>query len=203
MNSEHVQSFQEVIDRMLSLLSEERILAEIDQPLDEAVGAFQLELREPLSHSSFNEVVAQFIRHIYRAGLRLPRHLSKTEALAEAVFLLQRYYQGGYTEGYDGALWDAMSRSLEGLELALSRLGESVKEVERNKYVNSVFAQHVDLLDWETKRQLVITYLDQYGDFLPAQVRELDPARLVDHFHALIINHTSSINLLKQVFEVK
>ena len=202
-NSDCVQSSEEAIDRMVSLLSEERILAEIDQPLDQAVQAFRLELRGPLSNSSFNEVVGEFIRHVYQMGLRLPRRLSKLEALTEAVFLLQRYYQGGYTEGYDGALLDAMDGNLEGLELVLSRVGESLKEIERNKYVNWVFADHVDRLDWEARRRLLIAYLDQYGDFLPAKLRELDPARLVDHFHALIINHVSSINLLKQVLRVK
>jgi hypothetical protein len=54
----------------------------------------------------------------------LPRRLSKPEALSEAVFLLDRYYRGGHTEGYDGALLDAMDENLEGLELVLSRLGE-------------------------------------------------------------------------------
>jgi hypothetical protein len=202
-NSDCGQSPEGPIDSLVSLLSEERLLAEIDQPIDEAVQAFRSELRGPFSHSSFNEVVGDFIRHVYQTGLRLLRRLSKPEALSEAVFLLQSYYQGGYTEGYDGALLDAMDGNLEGLELVLSRIGESLKEIERSKYVNWVFTDHVDRLDWEARRRLVITYLDQYGDFLPAKLRQLDPARLVDHFHALIINHVSSITLLKQVLRVK
>ena len=202
-NSELVKSPKGTIDKIADLLSEERISAEVDHLLDQAVQAFRLELDEPLSYSTFNQVVGEFIRHVYLTGLRLPRDLSKTEALTEAVSLLTRYYRGGYTEGYEGALLDAMSGNLEGLELVLSRLGESLKEVERNKYVNWVFADQFERLDWETKRQLVITYFNQYGTFLPTQLRELDPARPVDHFHALITDYVSSINLLKQVFKAK
>jgi len=99
-------------------------------------------------------------------------------------------------------LLDAMDGNLEGLELVLSRLSESVKEIERAKYVNWVFADHFDRLDWEARRRLVIAYLDRHRDLLPAKLLELNPARLVDHFRVLIIDHVSSVNLLRQVLEV-
>jgi hypothetical protein len=202
-NSDCFQSSEEPIDRLVSLLSEERLLAEIDQPIDEAVQAFRLEVRGPFSHSTFNEVLAEFIRHVYQLGLRLPRRLSKPEALTEAVLLLESHYQGGHTEGYDGALLDATAENLDGLELVLSGVGESLKEIERSKYVNWVFIDRIDRLDWGEKRQLVTAYMDQYGDLLPARLRKLDPARLVEDFHALILNHVSSMTLLKQVLRLK
>jgi hypothetical protein len=201
-NSELDHSPEKTVDRIVGLFGEENLLAEIDQRLNEALQAFRLELAVPISGTSFREIVADFIRHVYLTGLPLPRRLSKPEALAEAVFLLDRYYSGGYTEGYDGALLDAMDENLEGLELVLSSLGEYVKEIERGKYINWVFADHVDRLDWEGRRRLVIEYLGLYGDLLPANLRELDPARLVEHLHALILGHVSSMNLLKQVLQM-
>lgn len=202
-SSEPVRSAEEALDKIEGLLREEKILTEVDQALDEATQAFRLELEQPLSHLSFNQAVGEFVRHVYQTGLRLPRHLSETEATAEAVFLLTRHYRGGYTEGYEGALLDAMEGNLEGLELVLSRVSESLKEIERAKYVNWVFADHFDRLDWEARRRLVMAYLHQNRDFLPAKLLELDPARLVDHFRVLIIDHVSSKDLLRGVLEMK
>ena len=202
-SSEPVRSAEEALDKIESLLSEEVLLAEVDQPLDQAAQAFRLELEQPLSHLSFNRAVGEFVRHVYQTGLRLPRQLSESEGIAEAVFLLTRYYHGGYTEGYEGALLDALEGNLEGLELVLSRMSESLKEIERAKYVNWVFTDHFDRLDWEARRLLVIAYLHQNSDFLPAKLLELDPARLVDHFRVLIIDHVSSKDLLRGVLEAK
>jgi len=202
-NSDSIPSAEELLDRIANLLSEEKILAEVDQPLDKAAQAFRLELKEPLSYTSFNQAVGEFVRYVYKSGLRLPRDLSESEAVMEAIYLLTRYYRGGYTEGYEGALLDAMDGSLEGLELVLSRICESVKEIERAKYVNWVFAEHFDRLNWDARRRLVMAYLDKLRDFLPAKMLELSPARLVDHFRVLIINHVSSNNLLKGVLQVK
>ena len=202
-NSDSIPSAEELLDRIANLLSEEKILAEVDQPLDKAAQAFRLELKESLSYSSFNQAVGAFVRHVYQSGLRLSRDLSENEAMTEAVYLLRRYYRGGYTEGYEGALLDAMDGNLEGLELVLSRICESVREIERAKYVNWVFAEHFDRLNWDARRRLVIAYLNQYRHLLPAKLLELNPARLVGHFRVLIINHVSSNNLLKGVLQVK
>jgi len=202
-NSESVQTTEKTLVKIADLLSEEQILAEVDQPLDQAAQAFRLELKEPLSYTSFNQAVGEFVRYVYKSGLRLPRDLSESEAVMEAIYLLTRYYRGGPTDGYDFALLDAMAGYLEGLELVLSRICESIKEIERAKYVNWVFAEHFDRLDWGARRRLVIAYLDQYRHLLPAKLLELNPARLVDHFRVLIINHVSSNNLLKGVLQVK
>jgi len=196
MNSEHILSPGEVLDTIVGFLSEERIVSEVDEPLYQAVQAFRLKVNAPISHPGFNRVIADFIRHLYQNGLRLPRHLSRQEALTEAIFLLSSYYQGVYTEGYDGALLDATSNNLEGIELVLYRMAESVKDVERRKYLEWVFTDNIDALDWEKKERIVSAYLKQYQDFLPSRLREIDPARLVDHLRDLIMNHLSTDSLM-------
>ena len=202
-NSEFVRTAEETLAKIANLLSEEQILTEVDQPLDQAAQAFRLELKEPLSHSSFNRAVGEFVRYVYQTGPRLPRDLSESEAVMEAIYLLTRFYRGGYTEGYEGALLDAMNGQLEGLELVLSRICESIKKIERAKYVNWVFAEHFDRLDWDARRRLVMAYLDKLRDFLPAKMLELSPARLVDRFRDLIIDYVSSTDLLKRVLKVR
>lgn len=188
-NSKQNLSSEELLDTIMNLLNEERMAREIDDRIDLAVETFQVKVKVPLSHSDFNRLIAGFVRRIYHKGLRLPRRLSEQGALAEAVSLLEKYYQGIRTRGYDEALVDAAGNDLEGLEYVLSQLAESIKAVERKKYVQWVFADTVDQSDWEAHRGIAATYLVKYKDLLPPELRDMDPARLADHFRGLIVNH--------------
>ena len=188
-SSEQNLSSEKLLDTIMDLLNEERMAREIDECIDLAVETFQVKVKVPLSHSDFNRLIAGFVRGIYQKGLRLPRHLSDQEALTEAVSLLEKYYQSIDIGGYDGALLDAAGNNLEGLEYVLSQLAESIKAVEREKYMKWVFVDTVDQLDWETHRRIAATYLVKYKDILPHELRDMDPARLADHFQDLIINH--------------
>ena len=172
----------------MDLLNEERIAEEIDELIDLAVETFKTKAKVPLSHPDFNRLIAQFVRHLYRKGLRLPRNLSEKEALTEAVSLLEKHYQGIHSRGYDEALVDASGNDLEGFEYVLSQLAESIKAVERIKYVKWVFTDTVDQSDWEAHRRIAATYLVKYKDLLPPEFRDMDPARLTEHLRDLIIN---------------
>ena len=188
-NSEQNLSSEKLLDTIMGLLNEERMARAIDERIDLAVETFELKVKVPLSHSDFNRLIAGFVRGIYQKGLRLPRHLSDQEALTEAVSLLEKYYQSIQIRGYDGALLDAAGNNLEGLEYVLSQLEESIKAVEREKYKQWVFVDTIDQLDWEAHRCIAATYLVKYKDLLPPELRDMDPARLADHFRDLIINH--------------
>ena len=136
---------------------------------------------------------------IYQKGLRITRHLSDQEALVEAVSLLENYYQGIDSSGYDGALLDATGNDQEGLGYVLSQLAESIKAVERKKYVQWVFFSTIDQSDWEIRRRITATYLTKYRFLLSPELKGMDPAWLVDHFQGLISNLVSTQSLLEQV----
>ena len=187
-SSDHNLSSEERIDTLVVLLNEERMAEEIDERIDLVVETFKTKVKVPLSHPDFNRLIAEFVRDLYRKGLRLPRYLSLKEALAEAVSLLEKYYQGIHTRGYDEALVDASGNDLEGFEYVLSQLAESIKAVERIKYVKWVFTDTVDQSDWEAHCRIAATYLVKYKDLLPPEFRDMDPARLAEHFQDLIIN---------------
>ncbi|MBW1786729.1 MAG: hypothetical protein JRK53_08965 [Deltaproteobacteria bacterium] len=173
---------------------------EIDEPIDLVAQAFQFEVGRPLSHAGFNRAILEFVRNIYQNGILLPRNLSRQEALGEAVFLLRIHYRGVHTSGYDGALLDASSSDMEGLEHVLSHLAETIKAAERRKYAEWVFVQKIGPLDWEDRCRLVSTYLERYSGLIPDQLRNMDPARLEAHFQDLIANHLSTDSWMKQVF---
>ena len=136
-------------------------------------------------------------------GAWIPHHLSNREALTEAVYLLERHYQNENVKGYDGALIDAIGRGMEGLELVLSRLTESIKLTERGKYIEWAFVDNYFSLDWGKRQCIVFTYIKQNETLLPTELLEVEPARLVNHFNELFINHLSNESSISQLFSAK
>lgn len=192
------ESFQ-ILEVILDLLDEETVVQKLDTPLDRAVQMFQLDVTIPITHSEFNRVIAAFIHHLYEKGIRLPRSLSYQEALAEAVFILNRYYDNDEAQDYDGALLDVVEKSIEGLEMVLAQMAVAVRTQERIKYINWVFACHIESLNWEARQNLVSSYLRQNEAFLPDDLLHMDPAQISTEFRSLILNHISDESLLKQM----
>ena len=199
MNSKYDFSAKKVLDRLFDLLNEELIEKLIDEPIDLAVYTFQLKIATPITHSEFKRVIPAFVHHLYKKGLRLPQLLSGHKAFAEAAYLLESYYLNEEATGYDGALLDAVGTNMEGFELVLSRLSESIKSAEREKYLKWVFIDNFFSLNWEFRKRIVSFYLKQNEALLPAEIRDLDPARLVDCFHELFISHVLAESMIGQV----
>ena len=188
-----------ILDKLSALLCEERIAKEVDEPIDLAAHTFRLKITIPINYSKFNQVIAAFVRHLYRNGAALSHGLSEQEALAEAIFLLEGHYQNEEAKGYDKALLDAVGTDIEGFELVLYRLADAIKTVERKKYIQWVFVDNFFHLGWELKQRIVSFYLKQNEVYLQTPLIDLNPVRLVDHFCELLLNHLSDDNLINQV----
>ena len=199
-NSKPDFSPKRVLERLFDLLNDRHIAREIDEPIDLAVHTFQLKIALPITSSEFKRIITTFVRHLYKKGLRLPQNLSEQEAFAEAIFLLEKYSQNEESIGYDGALLNAVGTDMEGFELILSQLAESIKADEREKYISWVFIDNYFHLPWELQQSIVSFYLKQNEAVLPAKLLDLGPARLVDHFPEQFINHMSTESLIGQVF---
>ena len=199
MNSDRAEALKKVVSVIFELLTEERISSEIDEPIELAAQSFRFKVPRRISHPVFNRVIAGFVRHIYEKGIRLRRYLSEKEALGEAIFLVQHVSNLDQAADYETNLVNVTNKKLEGLELVLSELAETIKALERQKYIEWVFAYHADQLDWKTRCFIVETYFEENKAILPPQLLDLDPARLALHWRDLIINHLSTDRLFKQV----
>lgn len=191
MSSETDTAAANLLDTLLDLLDEVNLVREIDDPIDNATRTFHFEIEIPLSHCAFNRVIAAFIRHIFREGMRLPRDLSESTCLSTAIDLLNCYYRGINSTGYDGALLDAIHNDFESIEQILGQLAEAVKRVEREKYIEGVFTSHINHCDWYIKHALVMIYLQRYSKILPPWLQAIDPARLVESYRDLLITYGS------------
>lgn len=188
----------EIIDTICSLLDEETVNRKVNEPLEHANQEFQLDVAVPITRVEFNRVITAFIQHMYEKGIRLPRTLSFQEALAEAVFILNRYYDNDKAEEYDGALLDAVSKSKEGIEMVLAEITEALKTQEQIKYINWVFTCHIDCLDWEAQKKIIISFLKLNEKFLPTNLLQLNPGRISKIIRELISDYCSIVNILRQ-----
>jgi hypothetical protein len=202
-NSEQFFSPEKVLEHLFDLLNEEQIAKKVDEPIDLAVQVFRLKIAVPITYSGFKQVIAALVHHIYQWGIQLPHHLSDREALTEAVYLLERHYQNENVKGYDGALIDAIGRGMEGLELVLSRLTDSIKLTERGKYIEWAFVDNYSSLDWNKRQIIISTFIKQNETLLPTELLEVEPVRLVNHFNELFINHLSNESSIRQLFSAK
>jgi len=185
----------DLLDKIVDLVNEVALADQVDEPIDYSAASFECKVPIPVTHKVFNRGIAAFIQHLYQSGLRLCRFITDEQALSEAILLLDSTYENEEAKGYDGALLDATGKGIEGLEMVLTRLLESIKTAERTKYIKWIFADHVDCKDWREREEMVLAYLKRYKRYLPDNLVNLDPARLIEFLPDLILSLTVSENI--------
>ena len=215
-NSERNFSPEKSLKRIFNLLKEERIAREVDDLLDTAVQEFQMKATGLITYTEFKRIIASFVRHIYKKGLRQPSYISDQEAFTEAVHFLEKGCLDGKATEFDAALLDVIGKNAEGFKLVFYRLAESIKKTERGKYTRWVFVTNFLSLDWEKREQIITSYLELASVYIRQAARvcvpelldldfaskliESDPASLADQFSDLFKNHVLNEDVVQQLF---
>ena len=195
------------LKRLLNQLKEERIASEVDYLLDTAVQGFQMKVTIPITYFEFKRIIASFVRHIYKKGLRQPSYISDQEAFTEAVHFLEKGSSNEKATEFDDALLDVVGKNAESFELVLDRLAESIKDTERGKYTRWVLVTNYLSLDWEKRKQIITSYLElesayigQTDAYEASKLLESDPASFVDRYSDLFKNHVSNEDTMQQLY---
>lgn len=199
MNSDLMSKTGATIERILGLLDEELMRSEIDERIEKAAAQFEFDHEVPVTHQFFTRIISAFVQHIYEHGLRLPRLLSASQALTEAVAVLERGYRNPHAMGYDAAYLDAVNPEQNGVVVVLAGMTEAIKETERKKYVRWVFRSCIDQSDWNMKCQMAEFLLEHIGPFLPPEILRYDPAQLAEDLPELIVTHLRTDRVLGQL----
>lgn len=196
-NSEAEAQAEEILNKILYLLSERQISKVVDDPIDTAVSQIHFTEQSPPTHKTFNALISRFVQHVSRHGLSLCQNLTSPQALSEAMALLNQYYRNGGSTGYDGALFDACQSEPNGIEDILAFITEAIKVKKRQVYVHWVYASLVNPLDWELRRRIVDTLMARYEDNYSDNLRR-QTAMLADIYRLLIKNHLEDERFLSQ-----
>jgi len=185
-DSNPAQTAAQVVGRIIQLLSDEEVRREIDDPIDHAAQSFRFEPKEDSPVRLFHQAIAEFVQHLYARGMRLRRNLSRGEALAIAIAILERGYIGEQTSGYEAACLDALDPELNGIEHVVRQMAEIIKASEREKHAAWVLAMSLDPFDWQMKQRIAEFLLERLKPVLPAELASISNQRWGKNWDALL-----------------
>ena len=197
MNTDLKRRARKKVEIITAKLDPALMMSRFDEPIGRAARQFTYKAVRPITYRMFHRTIADFVQEIYGKGLNSRYKL--TDPLEEAMSLLDDFYQSANGYGYVAAALDANDASQGGLDMVLIRLAEISKNVERQKYIQSVFAVNVDPSDWYLKCEIVGILLDEYKPFLPEQLARCDPSELVDEIPAIVYGCIGSDSALQQI----
>jgi hypothetical protein len=175
----------EIVHEVLELIDEQYLYQFIDKCIEEAAAEFNYKRKPAMTHQDFIHVIGDFIHHIYKTGFWIRQIISIKQARAEAVALLEKYYQGPYSSGYDTAFLDLLNSKLDGLEFILSQIAEIIKASTREKHIQWVYLSRITPLDWSTRCEISKILIKRWAPFLPPNLRQSSPVQIADHLPEL------------------
>jgi hypothetical protein len=189
---------REVIDQITVALDCDLIKRKFDEPIGRVLEGFGYEAMDPIDHSVFHTIIADFVGQIYDRALKAS--LALTDPLAKAIFLLDHHYQSAqYGAGYIAARLDADHTTGGDMHIVLSSLAESIKDIEKQKYINGVFISHLPCNEWYLQCEIARILLQDYGVFMTEQLRQCVPAQLVGQLPAIMHNCLYNDSVLQQI----
>ena len=158
---------------------------------------------EPINNAALLRAAGEFFIHVYRCGFTFSRVLSSEQAQAEALFLIERRYQGTDADGFDGILRDMAQCGGTGWRALFLVLGEIIKDTQREQYVRWVLNMQINQLDWGTRRDLTALMVQRWGAFLKGSVFKRSVEQLVPACADLIRGYATSNEALRQEWRLR
>jgi|GEM_PF-2064163 len=183
-SSEAMQSqlIKDIIDKVLSVSAVE----EISQVWDVAINSYAFPKDDISSLTEFNECLTEFVMHMPGYGREVSSGQARSEALAEAISLLERNYDSQGAKGYDGAYLDAIDTFGAGITAVLTQLGEAMKQQQLFRLIEWHTTNLINPTDWQLQKQIVTHLIKLLGDSLPEVIRDSDPSRFTNTYRDLI-----------------
>lgn len=167
-----------LLQRLRDGLDTERLQQIVDARLTAALSTWPAVATGPRSTPEFHELVAAFVQWLQAHGLQPAWHLSRTEALAEALALIENGYPTEGAPRYDAAHFDACDPEGAGVARVLEFLLESIRAEARRKALLWAVADVVGGLDWPTRCALVETLRSNAPHLLAGRLGTLTTVEL-------------------------
>jgi len=194
------QCERDVLKSLLFSLSENELQARIDEPIDCALGSYQVEGTPSPTFDCFRILATDLVQHVSRNGAETRRERSQANAFAEAMELLDSDYPGSWGSGSENALLDFIEDPEGVFERIAFVIGEGMKKKKRASHFDLVLLEMLST-DWTKRREFVSIILEMYGDFLPSEVRNCQHDQLVDSIGELIRSLVQSEAIVAQVLQ--
>jgi hypothetical protein len=187
-----------VITTLLSLLWDQKIRLEIEQPIELSSNDFHIDIPEPIMPESFNRIIAAFIKHVYSKALRFPRILSEREALADAIHLLMHYSDAEGPDRYGAILSTVILGGKQEVSKVLFQLSQIIKRNEREKYIRWVFICHYLHLEWEKRCIVAAAFKDLNLKHMTPELKNFKPEQIAEYFQHILKSDIHLQNIFRQ-----
>jgi len=181
----------QLLERVTGLLADAFLQQRIDDPIDEALASFQCPQASERTQREFHRVIGEFLMHVRKQVLTGAKESALLNALGEAIALLEEGYHGTYSDGYDGALQDAIDPVHPGLRLVLERMAEAIRIRCRETYVRWVIDRHITSANWAVRCELTALLMVCCREWMPPDLRRCPPEQLVGCIPDLLHIHLS------------
>jgi hypothetical protein len=188
-NSEQTRKANKILEEISRTLSEEYLYSQIDEPIERVLTNFQFDDTEPVTHQYFLHAIGEFVYYIHKDGLRLRQTLSKEQACAKALSILNKGYRNQDAQGYHAAYSDACDEEVNGLGLVITQMAEIIIGLEKDEYIQWVFASRLEPLEWSTKCPIAEILTERWKMVLPPSLLRCSPSQLAFHLPELISMH--------------
>jgi hypothetical protein len=176
------QQIKDIIDKVLSVSAVE----EISQVWDAAINSYAFPKDDISSFTEFNECLTEFVMHMPGYNREVSSGHARSEALTEAINLLERHYDNNGTRGYEAAYLDAIDTFDAGIAAVLTQLGEVMKQQQLFRLIEWHTTNLINPTDWPLQKQIVTHLIKLLGDSLPEVIRNSDPSRFTNTYRDLI-----------------
>jgi len=191
---------EQILTILYAGLNDNIMQQRINTPVDQAFKTFGYKADKPITLDVFHQIIGDFIQHIYTNGLKTSWKLSLVGPVAQAISLLEKYYQSDFAQGYIAARMDAQDTAQGGMDTVLQRMAESIKAAEQETYIQALFTKHLTLTQWQLRCMVAEVFLERYREFLPPPLRKCVPAQIVDELPSLLQRYLAGDAALQQIY---
>lgn len=172
MNSSSAPAGRSLVEVLIAALREDHLHAVVDLPIDRVAAGFQCSgpRNTRISTRDLLAAAGTLVQRIYRHGIRPARQLTREQAVAEAIQIIEEGYQSVACRGFSAFMLDGRAPD-PGPEGVLLSLAGIVKAREREKYRASLIARILDPLDWDERVRATARLRSLLSERLPEDVR--------------------------------
>lgn len=171
------------LEQILGLLTEEALAQKIAIPIDTARACYALPRNTAQAEQEFLEILGSYYLHLTRHAQFAIEAEDPVAAKAAAIALAERVFDR--EGGLKGALTLAKTGSRGGLRVALDRLTDYFKGLEREKYLNLVAKECYEALPYNERTALTSAFIQRLAPLAPGIVGT-QPDQYVNHFPELL-----------------
>ena len=151
--------FNQLIREVSELLNEDALQQACDEPIKAAASSFKWPESDRPTYEFFLNTIGSFINHVYAHGWNPRQVLAPDQAKAEAISLLQRYYQGQSASGFEAAFLDALDPTFNGMEFVVAQITQILATKAREQHIRWILHTRLNSLDWSNRRLIAAELL--------------------------------------------